>query len=195
MKIYMYSDDIVLVDMWKKHLSGFALHVKDSIDELNQSENSIIILCAKSCENCEESIKALHVKKNRVLLLESIPSFNQAKRFLTLGVNGYGNSMMSAPFLQSAVMSIEEDMVWLPPQFTAKLMESIKSEKKKEDNSFLSNLTPKQKEITLLLKEGSSTNDIAQKLNLSTNTVKSHTKAIYEKLHVNSRLALAMLFR
>jgi len=48
-------------------------------------------------------------------------------------------------------------------------------------------LTEREKEILALLCEGENYRTIAARLFISTNTVKTHIKNIYEKLHVNSR--------
>lgn len=51
----------------------------------------------------------------------------------------------------------------------------------------LSQLTPKEKEILLLLSEGLLYKEIADRLSISTGTVKQHIHHIYEKLHVSNK--------
>jgi DNA-binding NarL/FixJ family response regulator len=51
-------------------------------------------------------------------------------------------------------------------------------------------LTDRQKQITALVCDGLSNKSIANKLGLSQGTVKSHLHAIYNKLNVQSRIAL-----
>lgn len=48
-------------------------------------------------------------------------------------------------------------------------------------------LTPRESEILLLLSKGYSKPEISRMLNLSINTVSTHSKKIYSKLHINSR--------
>lgn len=48
-------------------------------------------------------------------------------------------------------------------------------------------LTPREREILLLLSKGYSKPEISRMLHLSINTVSTHTKQIYSKLHINSR--------
>ena len=54
-------------------------------------------------------------------------------------------------------------------------------------------LTPKEREVAELICMGHSNGDIAKLLFISEHTVKSHTKSIYPKLGVHSRLELAAL--
>lgn len=48
-------------------------------------------------------------------------------------------------------------------------------------------LTPKEKEILLLLSEGLLYKEIADKLNITPGTVKQHIHRMYEKLHVSNK--------
>jgi DNA-binding NarL/FixJ family response regulator len=57
------------------------------------------------------------------------------------------------------------------------------------------NLTKRESEILSLLRTGLANKEIADKLNISTETVRVHLKRIYEKLHVHSRTEAAMKYR
>ena len=54
-------------------------------------------------------------------------------------------------------------------------------------------LTPREREILVLLAEGLSNRSIAERLVISEGTVKAHVKAILRKLKVGSRVAAAVL--
>ena len=54
-------------------------------------------------------------------------------------------------------------------------------------------LSPREQEIAILLTEGYSCPDIARKLYISSHTVKTHCKKIYNKLNVSSRIKLLKL--
>ena len=56
-----------------------------------------------------------------------------------------------------------------------------------------SGLTPREMEIISEIKAGSSNKEIAHTLSISEETVKRHLSNIFEKLHVSSRLELAVL--
>jgi DNA-binding NarL/FixJ family response regulator len=48
-------------------------------------------------------------------------------------------------------------------------------------------LTPREEEVLLLLSQGYSNKEIADRLNMGIETVRSHLKHVYEKMHVRSR--------
>ena len=52
-------------------------------------------------------------------------------------------------------------------------------------------MTKREREIVVLIAEAMSNKEIAQRLNLSTHTVKSHIHNILEKLALHSRLEIA----
>ena len=56
------------------------------------------------------------------------------------------------------------------------------------DNCTKFNLTSRETEIALLLKEGMTQNAIANQLFISLTTVKKHTQNLYEKLGVTSKI-------
>ena len=49
-------------------------------------------------------------------------------------------------------------------------------------------LTPREKEVLLLLKEGLKKSEISERLVISPDTVKHHVSAIYHKLGVHNRM-------
>ena len=61
-----------------------------------------------------------------------------------------------------------------------------------EDNISHAGITSREKEILVLVLKGASNNDIAKELFISTNTVKTHIRNIFQKLSVKSRFELAM---
>jgi two-component system nitrate/nitrite response regulator NarL len=51
-------------------------------------------------------------------------------------------------------------------------------------------LTPREREVIVIVTEGSPNKEIARRLNLSAGTVKIHLHNIYQKIGVNNRTAL-----
>jgi PAS domain S-box-containing protein len=56
-------------------------------------------------------------------------------------------------------------------------------------------LTPRQSEVLRLLEHGRSTEQIAEKLHLSTETVRNHIRAVFRALNVHSRLEAVAVAR
>ena len=72
----------------------------------------------------------------------------------------------------------------MSPQIARKVIDYFQVKEKKPSQSIL---TEKEKEIVLCLVDGLSYKMIADKCFISLETVRSHIKNIYKKLHVHSK--------
>jgi len=191
--IVLYSNNITLLDTWSSYLKDYQVIILDDEDKLLDTKNSLVIFNIESISSSNKYIDSLIKQNNKIFLLQNISDFIQAQRFLKQGICGYGNSMMSEVFFNYAIMSILDGFIWLPPQFTQKLIDNIPQNN--NSSYYLKLLTTKEKEIALLVCEGLSNIEICEKLDISVNTVKTHLKKIYEKLNVKDRLALVILLK
>jgi DNA-binding NarL/FixJ family response regulator len=196
MQIVLYSDDINLLIHWEKCIEDNYLSVED-IDELLKIKNSLIVVnYTVFGSSVEYYLGRLNLNNNRVLILHRVPDIQTAKQILSLGAMGYGNAMMRQHYLISAIETIKDNMVWLYPEFTTMLIMEIPSKGTKEDTvSLISALSSREKDVALLLKDGDTYKEIAEKLNITPRTVKAHASHIYEKLQVKDKIALALLLK
>lgn len=195
MKIVLYSSDINLIARWQKLLEAkYQIFIVTEEKSLLEFKDSVLIL--STCVNLKDKsfiIPTILNNNNKILVLERTPEINSAKQWLALGINGYGNSLMTSSYMNSAVEYILNNYIWLIPQITTQLVQTISS--KKEDNEeVFSSLTNSEKKVALLLKDGYSNQNISEHLKISINTVKSHIKKIYEKLNITDRISFSNLF-
>ncbi|NQY21126.1 MAG: response regulator transcription factor [Campylobacteraceae bacterium] len=195
MKIIIYSDDMLVMSYLIKNINVEYTCI-DNIDELFNFSNSIIILhYSIFSPNIEELLIASKKnKKNKILILNRTPNFVIGKRFLAIGAKGYGNALMHAHFIVSAINTLNEGMIWLHPEFISMLISDIpKSNSDNED--LLEILTEREKEVASLLKNGKRYKEIAKELFITPRTVKSHAQNIYIKLNVKDKINLSLLLR
>ena len=195
MQIVLYSDDINLLDYWKDSITS-ECHIAYDLEDLYKVKSCLIVINYSACiPTCKEVLHKLIANDNKILVLHRVPDFETAKNDLMLGAMGYGNALMRGHFLISAIHAIEEDMVWLYPEFTTKLILQIDKKSDTKQEVSLEKLSEREREVTSLLKEGYTYNDIAKQLDITSRTVKEHAKHIYFKLNVKDRLSLALLLR
>lgn len=195
MKIILHSDDINLLSYWEKSLNK-ECSVFDNLDDLKKTSNSIIIINYSAFNSTqEEFIQVLSARSNFVLVLHRTPNIEIAKKVLSYGAKGYGNALMKAHFLLSAIDTIKEDMIWLHPEFTSMLISQIPIKQGKDIYLALEKLSEREQEVALLLKGGDTYKVVGEKLKITPRTVKAHAQSIYSKLHVKDRLALALLLK
>jgi len=194
MKIVLHSDDLVLSEHWQKAISEKYVLV-DDLEELANVNSSIVIINVSACSpKCRELVQELKKRSNRVLILQRVPNLQTAKEFLRNGADGYGNAMMREHFLNSAIYTIEEGLVWLHPELTSQMIQDIPLSKEFNEDA-LNELTAREKEVAILLKDGDSYKFVAEKLDITPRTVKAHAQHIYAKLNVKDRLGLALLLK
>jgi len=194
MDIVLHSDDINLLSYWQKVLVEKKVQMEDDFSKLKDINNKLIILNYSSIREDETIVHKLIENKNKILMLHRVPSLATAKKFLKIGVQGYGNALMKEHFILAAIATIEENLVWLYPALTSELITEIPTSDK-ESTLLLDELTAREKEVALLLKDAYSYKQIAETLEITPRTVKAHAGHIYIKLDVKDRLGLALLLK
>jgi len=195
MQIVLYSDDINLLDYWENSIERRCDTIYESKD-LYQVESSLVIINYSACQpTCKSVVQKLVEKGNRVLVLHRVPSLEIAKKILRSGAMGYGNALMRKHFILSAINAVEDNLVWLHPEFTSRLILQIDTKKDTDNKIHLEKLSAREREVASFLKDGYTYNGIALRLDVTPRTVKAHAQHIYAKLNVKDRLALALLLR
>ena len=128
-----------------------------------------------------------------IFVLTPSPNFHEGTSLLARGIKGYGNTFMHAKHLRRAIVTIKEGNIWLPPSLMQELITRVAPQDTSQAGSpRLETLTKRQRETALLIQEGLSNKEIAQKLHITERTVKAHISAIFERTGTTDRLSLAM---
>ena len=197
MKIALYSNDIALIHRWENILNKSEIKIIEDYEDLVKLKDSILIF--SDCVNLENSdfiISVLLKNANKIMVLKRDPNLENAKKWLSKDVHGYGNCLMTSSYLNSAVEAVSNNYIWLMPQITTQFLKSMveKKDNKVDEKKLFEPLTKMEKKIAKLLKTGYTNMNISEELDISINTVKTHVKHIYEKLNVKDRLSFAGLF-
>ncbi len=111
---------------------------------------------------------------------------------MNLGAMGFISKMSPSKVMLSALHMVLDGGVYVPPQLLqqamAKLEPGLTLNDKRSQRASKYGLTPRQLEVLQLISAGKCNKDIARELNLAEGTVKIHVAAIYQTLHVNSRV-------
>ena len=195
MDIILYSDSVTFLQKWEEAI-GNGYSICYDFNELKQVKDSIIIINSTAFDgDLKDGLKEFSKNNNRVLVFEKNPTLRNAKELLKHGAKGYGNIEIKNHFILSAIETIKDGMVWLHSEFTTMLLND-KSAKSEDINVInLDSLTKREHEVVLFLKDGFSYKEIAQKLSITTRTIKAHAQNIYTKLHVKDRFSLSLLFK
>ncbi len=119
-----------------------------------------------------------------VLILTTFNDSEKIFQSLRAGGNGYLLKNSGPDEILNAIAEVYNGGSSLSPAVARKVVESFQKTEMVQQNEY--NLTPKEKELLQHLVDGKSYKMIADAMLVSLETVKSHIKNIYRKLHVSS---------
>lgn len=136
----------------------------------------------------------------KVIMVTSHDSDEDILAGLSAGADAYCLKGISGPQLANAIHSVMEGAVWLDPDIARQLIQMISKRPKKgvvggqsmgiQNNPF--QLSEREYEVLCLLVEGLSNQQMAERLYLSAETVKTHMRHVMEKLRVSDRTQAAV---
>jgi two-component system nitrate/nitrite response regulator NarL len=121
----------------------------------------------------------------RVVIFSGYVDSAVAYRALAEGAAGFISKDAGGDVVCEAIAAVARGEVVLSPAVQGSLAEGIRLRSKPDEPA----LTPREREVLVLISEGRSAPEIGQRLFLSTATVKGHLRNIYDKLGVTDRAA------
>lgn len=157
-----------------------------------------VILLDVGLKNFNELSVVESVRKNlpevKVIGMGLIPTQSDIVEFVAAGASGFILKDATVKEFLGTIRSVAQGVNVLPPSLTDSLFShvvelALKKRKGKKPNAV--RMTKREREIIVLIADGLSNKEIAQRLNIATHTVKSHVHNVMEKLALHSRLQIA----
>lgn len=104
---------------------------------------------------------------------------------LRAGASGYLLKHTSLPEIKESIVNLVDGGAPMSPQIARKVINHFQENAPKKDPD--SDLTPREHDIVNGLVDGLSYKMIADRYDISIDTVRAHIRNIYKKLHVNSK--------
>lgn len=142
--------------------------------------------------DCVEVLKPI-CPSTQFIMFTSYEDTDSVFNALKVGATGYLTKTTQPSKILDALVDVYKGGSPMSSHIARKIVTSFRPE---NNNVELQKLSVREKEILELLAKGLRYKEIADKLFLSTETVRTHIRNIYEKLQVNSRTdALNKVFR
>ncbi|MEO9275908.1 response regulator transcription factor [Marinomonas sp. 5E14-1] len=113
-----------------------------------------------------------------------------------MGVKGYVQSNMPLSALEQAIATVQQGSIWISQDIMSDFIHGVQMQPMKKaqtaSQQWSNNLTPREKETANAVLQGKSNKEIAKLMAISERTVKSHIRKLFDKFHVNDRLALVL---
>jgi DNA-binding NarL/FixJ family response regulator len=132
--------------------------------------------------------------KSRIIGMDLVPVQEDLVQYVEAGVCGFVLKDATFDEFLRTIRSVARGANVLPPPLTGSLFSQIVEHATHtgKGNPFTSvKMTRREREVVELIAEGLSNKEIAQRLHLALDTVKSHVHNILEKLALHTRLEIA----
>jgi DNA-binding NarL/FixJ family response regulator len=143
-----------------------------------------IFLPRMSGIECTARLKVL-LPHTQIVILTAMDDQELVFLALEAGADGYLLKRTKPADLRTALLDVLGGGAPMTSQIARRVIESFRRKAKTRDETI--RLSVREEQILVLLSEGYSNKLIADKLELSIDTVCSHLKHVFDKLHVSSR--------
>lgn len=143
----------------------------------------------RSSHRFVESVRAT-APEVRVVVIDLPPVEEEVVAFVKAGAAGLVAKRATIDEIVATVRSVADNAKVIPPPFTSALFSYIANESVSR-SARSAKLSQREREVMDLIADGLPNKEIARRLDIVTDTVKSHVHNILEKLALRTRLEIA----
>lgn len=194
-----------------RHIPGFNIvgeadNGKTAVEEVTRLRPNVVLmdigLPILDGIAATKQIKTV-ISETRVIMLTSHDNDQDIFAALSAGADGYCLKEASGTQLINAIRAVAEGVAWLDAGIASRVLKASVNNtpqsvinkttaKAGKSSSLPSSLSQRELDVLLLVVDGLSNQEIANKLILSVETVKTHMRHIMEKLAVSDRTQAAV---
>ncbi|MCD6216625.1 response regulator transcription factor [bacterium] len=126
------------------------------------------------------------IPDTRVIALSMYSDRRFVNAMLKAGASGYLLKDCAFEEIIRAIKTVLNGQMYLSATITSQVVDDLITKKAGENESTLSMLSNREREVLQLLAEGNSTKEIASTMNVSVKTIESHRKNIMDKIDLRS---------
>jgi len=168
----------------------------EAVAEAARYEPEVALLDA-DLPNCD-GVRAAHLIKQRiprckVVVVAAEEDHETLADAVHAGANGYLTKASTLTDLVEAIRAVHRGDTLIPAGMLGELLARLIKLRREQDEALrrVSRLTPREREVLVLLAQGGDNDSIAQSLVISPQTARTHIQNVLVKLGVHSRLEAA----
>ena len=197
MKLIVYSASRSFEQFLNEHLdTGFEFYPQLRAPSDDPEQLYLLHISSMELDCYEWLLKHVSGKPTRVGVCSDVPGIREMLECVRLGAKAYCNSHMATLHYHQMLQLLSNGQSWFPPQMldeTFKLAQQAANPSSNQEQ--LEILTSREKEIALAVGEGKSNRQIADLLDISEPTVKTHLTNIFKKLELKDRVGLVLYLK
>jgi DNA-binding NarL/FixJ family response regulator len=190
-RIFVYDDHQdrrsslkALLDLQDEFLyTGDAPDCSNVLDDMEQYYPDVVLMDINMpVVDGLDGLSQIKTKYPEIKVLMQTAFEDDEKIFTSIknGASGYILKRDRPQYLLQAITAVYEGGAVMNPSIALKVLDYFKPK------SIVSPLSPREREVLALLADGLSYKMVADRLKLSFNTVNTHIRRIYDKLHLSS---------
>jgi DNA-binding NarL/FixJ family response regulator len=167
---------------------GAASSAEDALALVGSADSAILVLDMVTHDSHEiASTISARVPAVKTIAFAVGDSEREILACVDAGMAGYVSRDASIDDLVAAIESVIRGDLPVPPRIAATLFRRLGPIRKGEREAPSQTLTARERQILLLIDEGLSNKEIAERLSIEVATVKNHVHSLLTKMHVNTR--------
>ena len=174
--VFMQQPDVVVV--------GEADKVDDIGPMLDRSPCDILLLDLNMDRKVTSDIAQLAARA-KIIILTASEDADEAVAALREGAHGIVLKRFAVETLMDAVRTVVTGDTWLPPRLQTRMTSELRGATRIA-------LTPRERDIVRLVARGLRNGEVAAKLFISEETVKTHLNNVFRKLNLRDRVELTL---
>lgn len=169
----------------------------EQLDALRKAQPQILLIEVVDPDEAINWVIKLRklVPELRTLLLADCDDHDLELKALRGGSCGVVSSQFELKDLERALKAVANGELWVSHHVATSIIEAALSFRQANENDTGDSnriLSRREWEVLTLVSSGYRNKEVAARLGISENTVKTHLQTIYKRLHVDSRLAAAL---
>jgi DNA-binding NarL/FixJ family response regulator len=129
---------------------------------------------------------------SRVVMLTSFADDDLVIRAISAGAMGYVLKQVGNEELLRAIQAAARGEAMIDPSTTARLLSRVRELDRKAEEDAFRDLSDREMDVLVHLARGKTNAEIGRAVNLSEKTVGNYINSMFDKLHFNNRIELAV---
>ena len=169
--------------------------IPEDVDVLRKAQPEVLLLHTSDSVSDFETVSRLHnlVPEIKILLLLDTTDEEIEFQAIRAGACGCVSNASDLDTLLKAIDIVGRGEIWVSRRVATRLISKL-AQSETVDSTTSNGLTLREWTVLGLLASGSRNKEIANRLSVSENTVKTHLYTIYRKINVDCRLAATLYY-
>jgi DNA-binding NarL/FixJ family response regulator len=168
---------------------------KEYIDMLQQIQPNVVLMDISM--PVMDGIEATRISTQqfpnvKILALSMYGDEEYYFKMVSAGAKGFVLKSSGISELEKAIMEVNNNETYFSQELLRQIIQSLSDTKNKADSGLIKNISKRELEVLVLIGKGLSNEEIAEKLNISVTTVKTHRSNLLSKTECNNTASLVM---